>query len=317
MPDTEDEMPELISAEQVGSDWGTGGGTWGTGEWNTWAWTKDLAKIDGRDRREEERWWDPARNTENRPGPGILPPLLADSVHNPGHTLFSVSFNRPEIQLSASSQSSQSSTGSTGSATAPSPPDPPSFDEVCAAVPHPDAYYCPKDNGWVIMSWGYSDDPPPLARSFQASSHCPLPRPIRRSPENCLDSTANETHHFHKYEKAVDAHQLQVPFRFDQWDTIETVKQKRRVGTVLPDELDLEKIGAEDDDKMDVDEQEGPLLDLYVCCQCTFYLLRSPVIPGVIPRSLWEDFLKEKNENPQPGKSAIRSTALAMETLLM
>ncbi|KAJ7459049.1 hypothetical protein B0H11DRAFT_2060211 [Mycena galericulata] len=313
VPDTEDEMPELISSDQATGDWGTGGG-WNTGggEWNSW-WPRDLVKIDGRDVREEENWWDPKRNRENRPGPGMLSPRLADDLHDPGHTLFSVSFTAPQIPQSTSSQSSQSSSGSTSASL---PPDPPSFDEVRAASPHPDAYYCPKDNGWVILSWGYSEAPPPLARSFQVSSHCPLPRPIRRSPENCLDSTANETHHFHKYEKAVDAHHLQVPFRFDRWDTIETVKLKRRVGTVLPEELDLEKIAAEDEDKMDVDE-EGPLLDLYVCCQCTFYLVRSAVIPGVIPRLLWDDFLKEKNENPQPGKTPMRGTAMAMETLLM
>ncbi|KAJ7754991.1 hypothetical protein DFH07DRAFT_496988 [Mycena maculata] len=313
--DTEDDsMPDLISSEQISrNEWGTGSG-WGGSDWSTNAWSRDLVKVDGRDRVEEEHWWDSARHKVNRPGPGMLPPLLADTLHNPEHTLFSVTFTAPEIQPSATSQSSQSSSGSTSAAL---PPEPPSFDEVRASRPHPDAYYCPKDNGWVIMTWGYSDNLPPLARSFQTSSHRPLPRPIRRNPENCSDSTANETHHFHKYEKAVDGHQLDVPFRFDQWDTIETVKSKRRVGTVLPDELDLEKLSAEDDDKMEVDDQEGPPLDLYVCCQCTFYLLRSPVIPGVVPRPLWDDFLKEKNDSPQLGKTPIRSTALAMETLLM
>ncbi|KAJ7109846.1 hypothetical protein C8R44DRAFT_883885 [Mycena epipterygia] len=316
----EDEMPELISSDQTGNG-GWGNGDWDTGSssnWDTSAWAGDLVKVDGRDRREEENWWDPNRNTENRPGPGMLPPLLADSLHNPEHTLFSVAFTAPDIQYQPSSnvQSSQSSSGST-SEPPPPPPDPPSFEEVRASAPHPDAYYCPKDNGWVILIWGYSDSPPPLARSFETSSHRPLPRPIRRNPENCLDSTANETHHFHKYEKAVAAHKLEVPFRFDRWDAIETVKHKRRVGTLLPNELDLGKVAAEDEDNMDVDEQEGPLLDLYVCCQCTFYLLRSPIIPGVIPRPLLDEFLNEKRTSPQPGKSPERSVALAMETLLM
>ncbi|KAJ6463744.1 hypothetical protein DFH09DRAFT_1226880 [Mycena vulgaris] len=321
VPDVEDDMPELISSDQAGGSWGApnwdgSSGGWNNGGWSTSGWNADIVKIDGRDQREEENWWDPHRNTENRPGPGILPPLLADTLHNPDHTLYSVAFTPPDIQPGASPPPSQASSSSASTIT-PSPPDPPSFEEVRASIPHPDAYYCPKDNGWVVLIWGYSDTPPKLARSFEASSHCPLPRPIHRSPENCLDSTANETHHFHKYEKAVDAHDLEVPLRFDQWDTIETVKQKRRVGTVLPEELDLGKIGAEDEDKMDVDEQEGPLLDLYVCCQCMFYLVRSPVIPGVIPRPLWDDLLKEKKASPQPGKSPERSIALAMETLLM
>ncbi|KAJ7492270.1 hypothetical protein FB451DRAFT_524690 [Mycena latifolia] len=316
--DIEDDMPDLISSDNV--TWGAGNWDGGAGGWDTGtsAWSGELVKIDGRDRREEENWWDPKRNTENRPGPGILPPLLADTLHNPEHSLYSVAFTAPDLQAppAASSQSSQSSSGS-ASANPPPPPDPPSFEEVRASVPHPDAYYCPKDNGWVVLIWGYSDTLPELARSFETSAHRPLPRPIRRSPENCLDSTANVTHHFHKYENAVDAHKLDVPLRFDQWDTIETVKHKRRVGTILPEELDLGQIGVDDQDKMDVDEQEGPLLDLYVCCQCACYLLRSPVISGVVPRPLWDDLVREKRANPQLGKTPETSIALAMETLLM
>ncbi|KAJ7204386.1 hypothetical protein GGX14DRAFT_646865, partial [Mycena pura] len=316
VPDIDEDIPDLVSTEQdTLNEWNqpTWSPNWDTNSFS--AWSNDLVKIDGRDRREEDNWWDPYRIKENRPGSGILPPLLADSLHNPEHSLFSVSFPNSNIQPASTPPSSQAAAG-TGTPP-PSPPDPPTFREVCASVPHPDAHYCPKDNGWVILSWGYSDDLPPLARSFEASSHPPLPRRIRRSPENCLDSTANVTHHFHKYEKAIDAHMFNTPFHWDQWDTKETVKQKRRVGTVLPGELDLEKIGAEDDDKMDVDEPEGPLFDLYVCCQCMFYLIRSPIIPGVIQRPLWDDFVKEKNSNPTPGKTPQRSVALAMETLLM
>ncbi|KAJ7155926.1 hypothetical protein C8R43DRAFT_1234792 [Mycena crocata] len=310
-PDVDDEMPELISTESAGDGWNTGG--WGNDDFGSWT-TDNLVKIDGRDRMEEENWWDKNRKADNRPGPGMLPPLLADSLHNPEHSLFSVVFTPPDIPSTTDSQPSQSSSASASTS---QPPPPPSFEQVRASVPHPDAYYCPKDNGWVVLITDYSSDPPPLARSFETSSHRPLPRPIRRNPENCSDGTANETHHFHKYEKAVDGHKLKVPLHFDRWDTIETVKHKRRVGTLLPDELDFDKLAVEDDDKMDVDEPEGPLLDLFMCCQCTCYVLRSPLIPGVIPRPLWDDFLKEKQSNPQPGKTPERSIALAMETLLM
>ncbi|KAJ7150387.1 hypothetical protein C8R46DRAFT_502972 [Mycena filopes] len=309
----EDDMPELIPSDDT---WGAGSGWETLG--NNYNYSTDwggatLVKIDGRDFSEETKWWD-LDQIRKRPGPGMLPPFLADSLHNPDHTLYAVTFTNPDIPTTSASPPSSQSSG-TPSAPPPAPPDPPTYKDICSSVPHPDAYYCPKDNGWVIVQWGYADTPPRLARSFEASHHS-LPRPISRNPENCSDSQANETHHFHKYEKAVDAHDLDVPFRVDRWDTIETVKQKRRVGTVLPGELDLEKIGAEDEDKMDVDE-EGPLLDLYVCCQCTCYLLRSPVIPGVIPRPLWDDFVKEKMTNPQPGKTGERSVAMAMETLLM
>ncbi|KAJ6520185.1 hypothetical protein C8R45DRAFT_808330 [Mycena sanguinolenta] len=322
----EEDMPELLPADPV-SSWDTGSGWAGGSNWdsgsgwdtavgysNSWS-SKSLVQIDGRDLQEEESWWDPNRNKDNRPGPGILPPLLSDILHNPDHNLYSVTFSMPELTPPPTSPPSSQSSPSNSSTTSP-PQDTPSFDEVRASVPHPDAYYCPTDNGWVILKWGYADHPPPLARSFEMSSHHPLPRPIRRSPENCSDSTGNVTHHFHRYEKAVDATKLDVPFHFDKWDTIETVKHKRRVGTVLPD-LDLEKIALEDEDKMDVDEPEGPLLDLYVCCQCTCYLLRSPLIPGVIPRPLWDDFVKEKSNSPQPGKTPERSVAMAMETMLM
>ncbi|KAJ7269369.1 hypothetical protein B0H12DRAFT_34857 [Mycena haematopus] len=316
----EEDMPELLPADPVsswdtgdtGSGWDAGSGWDSAAGFNTWG-SKSLVQINGRDLQEEENWWDPNRNKDNRPGPGMLPPLLSDSIHNPEHNLYSITFTLPEFPPpAASAPQSQSSSSSSP----PVPLDPPSFEEVCASVPHPDAYYCPADNGWVILKWGYSDHLPLLARSFEMSSHRPLPRAGRRSPENCSDSTANATHHFHRYEKAVDAHKLDVPFHFDKWDTIETVKQKRRVGTVLP-ELDLEKIALEDEDKMDIDEPEGLLLDLYLCCQCTCYLLRSTVIPGVIPRPLWDDFVKEKSNNPQPGKTPERSVAMAMETMLM
>ncbi|KAK7063918.1 USP domain-containing protein [Favolaschia claudopus] len=313
---SEDEMPELMPAD-VGWDSGSGwaGATWDASSSFT-HWGKTLVKIDGRDLQEEANWWDPNRDKDNRPGPGMLPPLLADSLHNPEHNLYSISFTAPEFPPQAPANITPSNSSS-GLSTSAAPPDPPSFQDILASVPHPDAYYCPKDNGWIILQWGYADHPPPLARSFEMSSHHPLPRSIRRNPENCSDSTANETHHFHKYEKAVDGHKLDHALHFDNWDTIETVKHKRRVGTVLPGELDFEKIALEDEDKMDVDEPEGPLLDLYVCCQCTCYLLRSAVIPGVIPRPLWDEFVTEKTTSPAVGKTPERSVANAIETLLL
>ncbi|KAJ6532824.1 hypothetical protein B0H10DRAFT_158246, partial [Mycena sp. CBHHK59/15] len=308
VPELEDDIPDLVSTDADGGGWG--GGSWSGNDWSR-EFTDNLVDIDGRDRHEEEHWWDPdVRQRKERPGRGILPPLLADNLHDPEHTLYSVSFTAPDIQPSPISQPPIAASSNP-------PLDPPSFEEVRASAPHPDAYYCPRDHGWIIISWGYSAFHPPLAASFIASPHPPLPKQVRRSSENCVESSANKTHHFHKYEKAVDAHKLAVPFRFDQWETIETVKQKRRVGTILPDELDLDKMCTEDDDKMDVDEQEGPLLDLYVCCQCKFYCLRSSVIPGVIPRPLWDSFIQDKQTNPQPGKSSERSVAMAMETLLM
>nr|GAT59850.1 predicted protein [Mycena chlorophos] len=303
----DDDMPELISTEQDG--WGNGQ-NWYSNPFSTWQDT-DFVKIDGRNYYEEDRWYEPGRYND-RPGRGILPPVLADELHSPEHSLYEVIFPTTDIQP-----------GSTHSAAStPNVPDAPTGPEIRASIPHPDAYYCPKDHGWVIMSWGHSemlDLNAILASSFQSSDHPPLPRPPVRNPANCVDATGNVTHHYHKYARAVDGRFLDVPLNHDKWDTPETMKQKRRVGTVEPEQLDLDKISAEEEDKMDVDEvEEGPLFDLYLCCQCSFYLVRSSdIIPAVIHRSLWEDLIKDKKANPQPGKNPERSVALAVETLLM
>ncbi|KAF7303125.1 USP domain-containing protein [Mycena kentingensis (nom. inval.)] len=305
-----DDLPALISTDQEGgwdSNWSYNNTYEPFAAWRT---PPTFAKIDGRDTEEEDHWWDVKNRLglRDRPGKGMLPPMLAEELHSSDHTLYSVSFPNVDIEPTSFSPSSKAEPGNASDA--------PKIQEVQASLPHPEAYYCPKDNGWVILSWGYTDENMPIARSFEASAHDPFPRRIWRNPENCLDATGNETHHFHKYPRAVDASRLPQPFKNDQWDTIETVKQKRRVATA-PSELDLDKF-TEEDDKMDVDEPEGPLFDLYLCCQCSFYVVRSPeVVSGVVRRQLWNDLIQQKKANPQPGKTPERSVALAMETLLM
>lgn len=75
---------------------------------------------------------------------------------------------------------------------------------------------------------------------------------------------------------------------------------------------------AADNTQMDVDreENEGYLLDLYVCCQCSFYVIASDVIPGVIPVKLIEDLVKNKIENPPPDKSGELAALITLETIL-
>jgi len=68
---------------------------------------------------------------------------------------------------------------------------------------------------------------------------------------------------------------------------------------------------------MDVDEEgEGDLLDLYVCCQCSFYVIASDVIPGVVPVKLIEDLVKNKIENPPPEKSGELAALTTLEMIL-
>jgi hypothetical protein len=56
----------------------------------------------------------------------------------------------------------------------------------------------------------------------------------------------NKTHHFHKYEKAVDSHKLTPPFREDEWQIFESLKLKRRAA-IIPSDLDITTVKVDDD----------------------------------------------------------------------
>ncbi|KAF5385340.1 hypothetical protein D9615_001037 [Tricholomella constricta] len=339
--------------------------------------------IEGRDEYEEKHWWDPAlREKEQRPGPGMLPTVLAEELHDADHSLFSVSVTSPDIKMpiapppapplssndvpadplpasvpsrnawfpppaSSPSVPSTSTTAPPASPPVPStsttappasspplpststtapPPPPPTEADVRTAVPHPNAYYCPKENGWVILSWKSSSVSPPLAKSFRDSKHRPLPdQSRRRRTDLCIGQAqpfglANKTHHFHKYENAVDSHKLTPAFRMEEWEVTESLKQKRRVQTITEDidieHMDPQALEAMDEVEMDV-EEEGRLLDLYVCCQCSFYCVASGVVPGVIPRKCFDEFVRDKRSNPPPGKTGEQAITLAFETLIL
>ncbi|KAK2461522.1 hypothetical protein APHAL10511_005985 [Amanita phalloides] len=290
-------------------------------------------QIDGRSANEESNWWDPSvRQKFERPGPGMLPPVLAEDLHDPDHSVFSVTVTSPNIPFPSPAASQTSTSSETKSivsvsssrsdtsvhSSVPIPPQP-TEEEVRIAVPHPNAYYCPKENGWIILSWKSSSVAPPLAQSFIESSHLPLPDLARRKRRSsCLDEAeqsfnqSNKTHHFHKYEKAVDAHKLTPPYRRDEWD-LESVKLKRRVQRVIDVEMqDLKRLedGTEE-------LEEGRLLDLYVCCQCSFYCVASGIISGVLPRKHFEEFVRDKRENPLPGKTGEHAIVQAFETILI
>ena len=154
--------------------------------------------IDDRDDYEEVHWCDPdVHAIHPRPGTGILPPLLADTLHDPDHSLYSVS------------------TGTHPNLVSPPPPHMPHVDEVRTAIPHPNAYFCREHNGWVLMLWGASTLLPPLVKDPET----PLPDQDRRMRTiSCYGDgkqpfrQANLTHHWHRYEKAVDATKLNPPY---------------------------------------------------------------------------------------------------------
>ena len=292
--------------------------------------------IDGRITHEETHWWNPElRERNKRPGPGVLAPVLAEELHDSNHSLFSVNIITlpliaplPPVPNSKDNAAVPPTPSSSSSLQHSVDHSPPTEEEVRTSVPHPNAYYCPKDNGWVILSWKVSSVAPPLAKSYIVSGGPPLPdQARRRRVSSCIEEDqpfgkANKTHHFHKYEKAVDSHRLTPPFRKDEWESIETVKQRRRAGTIMTTDLNINMIKADGmdtlgDNEVESAEEEGKLLDLYVCCQCSFYCVASGVIPGVIPRKRLEELIRDKKGHPVVGKSAEESIVLAFDTFLM
>ena len=276
--------------------------------------------IDGRVDHEEIGWWNPNQREKcNRLGPGILSPVLAEELHDPNHSLFSINVVFPPV----SSHASKDQLSSTPSASNCQTVTPLTEDEIKMAVPHPNAYYCPKDNAWVILSWKYSSATPPLARSFVKSpNNALLDRAIRRltgscTKENQPSGKMNKAHHFHKYEKAVDSHKLTPPFHQDEWQIFKSLKRKRSADAVIPG-IDVVKV----DDDIEVMEKktgdhEGKLLDLYVCCQCSFYCVASSVIPGVIPRKFIDEVIRDKRSNPPVGRTGDQAVVSALETFTM
>lgn len=279
--------------------------------------------IEGRSKTEESLWWNAEeRKRYNRPGPGILAPVLAEELHDTNHSLFFVNVTSPAWTQVAPATPGPSSTRP--STTPPTDPaaSPPTEEELRAAVPHPNAYYCPKDNGWAILSWKSSSVVPPLARSYLYGRNPPLPDQVRRRRNlSCIEDgdqpfgKSNKTHHFHLYEKAVDSLKLTPPFRQDEWQLMEDLKQRRRAAYMRSD-MDISNI-KESSEIVDDDEitDEGKLLDLYVCCQCSFSVVASGVISGVIPRKNIDELIRDKRGHPTVGKTPEQSVVLALETL--
>jgi hypothetical protein len=84
------------------------------------------------------------------------------------------------------------------------------------------------------------------------------------------------------------------------------------------DDLNIENLSADTNNQVEKDhvEGEGDLLDLYYCCHCSFYCVASGVIPGVIPRRLFDEFVRDRRDNPPPGKSGELALNLAVETII-
>lgn len=282
--------------------------------------TSSSVPIGNRDDVEEMCWWD--REAKKRPGRGFLPPILEAHLHNTEHSLLSVSASAPDITPAPPAERDPSQ-ASSSSPQRPAPQRsshlPPTEEEVRTAIPHPNAYFCPKDYGWMLLSWKSSSVPPPLSRSGR-KEHILPDQSFRQKNSNCLSpddnifGVANKTHHFHRYQNAVDSSQLTPAYR--GLEVVDGLKQKRRAGTIIQGELQLVKEQADENMDQDMDETGFPL-DLYVCCQCSFYCVASKIIPAIIPRKLWYHFIEDRKTHPLPGKSGEHSVATAVETMLI
>ena len=325
----DDDIPDLVSTEEP--VWGTSMrdgspalqdlNAWGQGGSGDWLGSAQHAQsginIDGCNAVEELHWWDPDMQLRAaRPGPGVLPTLLAEKLHDSDHSLFTVTVNPPDIVVSPRSASPSTSSQL--------PFHSPTSEEVREAVPHPNALYCRKENGWILLLRRSASELPPLAVSFQEAHPGVLfPHPSRRKMTNsCLDeigenpsSHANLTHHFHCYPAAVSSLSLNPSF-----DKASSAKQE--CVPQLPSHL--QSIQEEEEDQMEgiesttahQDDAEGILLSLYVCCQCSVYVMCSDLIPGIVPVRHLEDLVRERADNPMPGQSGSDAAIVALDTTI-
>lgn len=334
--DDGDSIPPLTAPDDAGGGWARQDwnrdfdanawtGTSASGGWDNNAGTTDFymtqgtfdIPISGRQDHEEKNWWDSSVQAANqRPGPGMLPPALLEELHDSDHSLFSVSVSNPPTHPTRQPSENPSISGSTSSLSSTTLyTTPPSEDEVRASVPHPNAYYCAKENGWVILSWKSSSVNPPLAASFENSAHPPLPnQALRRQIGSCTGDEGrkfNKTHHFHKYQMAIDALKLTPPLKVDDWEA-EMARVKRGNGS-----SDSHKKDPSEHEDPQSSVEEGKPLDLYVCCQCSFYCVASDLISGIIPRKYLDSFVKDKRSNPPVGRTGEQAVVIALETVML
>ncbi|KIY73387.1 cysteine proteinase [Cylindrobasidium torrendii FP15055 ss-10] len=322
----EDEIPPLCPAEPTEWSWPSNNasiGDWGNvaesswstntqGNWASSTWMPETLKANvpiERSANEEAEWW----KDHGRPGPGYLPSMVEAELHDADHTLFSVIAQQPKVPSStpAGSSTAQPSTAASTPAAAssssppssqethPSPPHvPPSDEEIRKAVPHPNVYYCPKDNNWTLIQCLSSAVLPKLTAA--AEKQYRLPAQHHRARLDCLKSGKdNKTHHFHKYPQAVDSARIQPPYR--DIHQAAAVREKHRRTAIIDADIDVEKMQIEEVNN--AAEEAGFLLDLYVCCTCACYCIVSPPIDGIVKGSVWAGFVADRRENPQVGRS--------------
>ena len=88
----------------------------------------------------------------------------------------------------------------------------------------------------------------------------------------------------------------------------------------FPPALNINAVKFDDDIEVmekNTGDDEGELLDLYVCCQCSFYCVVSGVIPGVISRKYIDEVIRDKRNNPPVGKTGDQAVVSALDTFTL
>jgi ubiquitin carboxyl-terminal hydrolase 25/28 len=284
-------------------------------------WTKELPLGDNWDEghfalldeeANESMWWNPAKRDALKPlGPGMLPVLATSTIHHDSHELSKPSVTIPDIPQSSSSEVTYQ---------------PPTADEVREAIPHPNAYYCAKCNGWVIVQKTRTTNPPIYAtyKNDCPDLHFPTTRSLQRDVDCNSQSTTpfnlrpDSAHHYHLYQDAIPSTAINPPFRRGSWESPASLPQKVVSFHLPPKEyfwrhptsvmLNLDPQAEHAGIEVGVD-----YLDLYACCQCmtNIYVTRQ-TIPGVVSPRLLADLQRERSIND---KSGVRAS-IAFEFIL-
>ena len=276
---------------------------------------------------EGDKWWSATELFARKPpGEGLLPVLAAEEVHTSDHELLKIDVTPPDIRTAELAE-------------VPADFKPPTADEVRAAIPHQNAYFCRQCNGWMIIQRSKLSQPPVeldrggldtlLGRVPALAVRLPRRKELVGGIPECskrVDETWNhrpkQTHHFHRYHGVVSAARLNPPFLRPSWE------YKAAPMPPLVQELDAQSLPEPrvtflawkypsikvtpppTDHGCDVD-----WLDIYMCCECPVNIMatRSP-IPGVVPRRLLDDLIRERM-SVGAGKQPLY-VVLALETIL-
>lgn len=267
--------------------------------------SEDLAALE--DQNNEKMWWNPHSRAALRPlGPGMLPVLAASKIHDETHELIKVSVSYPNYPSTDRSEASHPA---------------PTLNDLYHAIPHQNAYYCAKCNGWVVVQKSRTIMPPVYSKYNEGCPELnfPLNRNLQRDYEcNQSSETYNQNpdkaHHYHLYEDAIPGVDLNPALVRDSWEQ----------DPPLPRKVCRHHIGSSENfwkapmyqmmeiepDAADRDMVPGDYLDLYACCQCmtNIYVTRQ-TISGVVSPRLLADLHRERAAG---GEGAVR-VAIALE----